>query len=191
MVLVRSFVLSAVLLFVSVTIIYSEEKPLSRSLELSVGYMVPYKETMLQGAGKLGPAYTPMLTYGYLLSEDYQLGIHLLRFNHHYSSITPVYTYSYGFGFKHFLPRNLLDLGLFHPYLSYSIILSQGFIDGTEGRGMAHNTRIGAGTDITINRNNRLLLEAVWDSVDFPGFGNATGRNIYAVSGVIGWRLLF
>lgn len=183
-----------ILIVLSVSAVFagdSNAKLPGHSIELSGGWLQPYKDTLTGVTNGAGAAYAGMVTLGYVLGENNQLSIHLLQFRHHFINSTNALVFSYGFGFKHFLPRQWADLGIVRPFLSYGILLSQAILPGLTGRGMAHTTRIALGADLAFEERSRLMIEATWESSDYPSFTSPDSRYMSAFALSTGWRVLF
>jgi hypothetical protein len=165
---------------------YGEEpQKFHASIDVAAGYAIPYIDDF-----NAGQAPGMMVTYSFLLSERNALGITLLRFNMHPFAANTLYTFAYGFNFRHYWPASWATLDPFVPYLSYSILLSQAILSGTSGRAIAHDTRIALGTDIKIAQRHRLTLEAAWDYASYPYFNTVT-KGIQFITPSIGYRFLF
>lgn len=184
-----SLILMALVLYAALPIpaLAEERREPSRSLDVSISVARAYKDAF----GGAGTSYAPMLTYSYLLNRDYLLGIVLIRFNHFYEPAQNLYGFAYGFLFKHFLPKPWADLGPLVPWCAYGILLNQLVVSGTDGRGMAHDTRISAGLDWIWTSSQRITAEIVWDYASFPAFNDKTARDLQLLSAGIGYRFLF
>ncbi len=151
--------------------LFSEDL-LNRSITLGISGVYVYKDDF----GGLAPGYGGMITYNYHLSEDYLLGINLLRYELHPGSNPGLMSFSYGFTFQHFWKKSWGDLGNFLPYLSYSILLNQGILAGVSGRALAHNTRIALGMEVKLEQRHHLGLEGLWNYASYGYFG-MDGKN--------------
>lgn len=162
------------------------EKTWSRSLDISIGGL--YAKSSDGSINIPAWAYSPMLTYNYGLSEDYGLGITLLKYTHFLADGTNpnLYSFAYGFTFTHWLPKKLWDLGAVKPWVAYSILLNQAFQEGTTGHGIAHDTRIAAGLDYILTPKFRLYSELVWD---MSSFGSLGGPDLKYTSETAGFGL--
>jgi hypothetical protein len=162
-----------------------------RSLDLDLMAAWSYRQTLGLSTPEAALSYAPMLTYSFLLDERNALGIVLLKFNHFALAQNPVYTFGYGFQFKHYWNRAWADLGAFLPWLSYGILLNQAVVTNTPGRAIGHNTRIGFGSDVVIAPAHHLVILGAWDSVDYPSLGVSSSNSLSMLSFGAGYRFLF
>ncbi len=169
----------------------ASEKVFKRSIDFDLTAAWAYRQTLGLDSNSAKLAYSPMLTYSFLLDEHNALGIVLLKFSHFPLAANPVVTFAYGFQFKHYWKRKWADLGTFVPWISYGILLNQAVVANTAGRAIGHDTRIGLGTDIVLAPSHRLVLQLGWDSVDYPSLGSSVSNSLESVSMGLGYRLLF
>jgi len=162
-----------------------------RSVDFDLMASWAYKETLGLAKPEAKLSYAPMLSYSFLLDETNTLGIVLLKFNHFALAQDPVCTFGYGFQFKHYWNPAWADLGAYLPWISYGILLSQAVVANTPGRAIGHNTRMGLGTDIVLAPAHHLVLQAAWDSVDFPTLGSTASNSLGMMSAGLGYRFLF
>ena len=167
------------------------DRVFKRSLDLDLLASWSYKQTLGLDTSIAKFSYVPMLTYSFLLDENNALGIVLLKFDHFPLADNPVYSFAYGFQFKHYWNRKWADLGAFVPWLSYGILLNQALVTNTVGRAIGHNTRMAMGTDIILAPAHRLTPQLAWDSVDFPTLGSGTSNSLSSLSLGLGYRFLF
>ena len=162
-----------------------------RSLDFDLLASWSYKQTLGLDTAIAKFSYVPMLTYSFILNETNTLGIVLVKFDHFPLADNPVYSFAYGFQFKHYWNRKWADLGAFVPWLSYGILLNQALVTNTAGRAIGHNTRMAMGTDIILASAHRLTPQLAWDSVDFPTLGSGTSNSLSSLSLGLGYRFLF
>jgi hypothetical protein len=162
-----------------------------RSLDVDLMGAWSYRQTLGLSSSEAKLSYAPMITYSFLLDERNALGIVLLKFNHFALAQDPVYTFAYGFQFKHYWNRAWADLGPFIPWLSYGILLNQAVVTGTPGRAIGHNTRIGLGSDLVVAPAHHLVVQGAWDSVDYPSLGVSSANGLSTLSFGVGYRFLF
>lgn len=169
----------------------ASEKVFKRSIDFDLTAAWAYKQTLGLDSGSAKLAYSPMITYSFLLDEDNALGIVLLKFSHFPLAANPVYNFAYGFQFKHYWNRKWADLGVFVPWISYGILLNQALVTNEAGRAIGHNTRVGLGSDIVLAPSHRLVLQLGWDSVDYPSLGSSVSNSLESASIGLGYRFLF
>jgi len=167
------------------------DRVFKRSLDLDLLASWSYKQTLGLDSSIAKFSYVPMLTYSFLLNENNALGIVLLKFDHFPLADNPVYSFAYGFQFKHYWNRKWADLGAFVPWLSYAILLNQTLVTNRVGRAIGHNTRMAMGTDIILASAHRLTPQIAWDSVDFPSLDSGTSNSLSSLSLGLGYRFLF
>jgi len=162
-------------------------EPAGRSFEADLTGSYSYKDDF----GRLSAAPGLALTYGYAIGPTSQLGVTLVRFSPWLLTDHPVYQFSYGLEYKHFWSPSWGDLGPWTPFLGYSLLLDQTLQAGTEGRGMAHHSRLAVGTDLTVTSGQHLVLETGWATASYASFGVKTPPSLSAVHAGLGWRWLF
>ncbi|MGD0838682.1 MAG: hypothetical protein ABSB49_18755 [Polyangia bacterium] len=167
------------------------EMSFTRSVDLDLTAAWAYKQTLGLDSDSAKLAYSPMITYSFLLDEHNALGIVLLKFSHFPLAANPVYNFAYGFQFKHYWNRKWADLGAVVPWISYGILLNQALVANEAGRAIGHNTRMGLGCDIVLAPSHRLVLQLGWDLVDYPSLGSSVSNSLESVSMGLGYRLLF
>src|SRR5664279_6398383 len=72
----------------------ASEKVFKRSIDFDLTAAWAYRQTLGLDSNSAKLAYSPMLTYSFLLDEHNALGIVLLRFNHFPLASNPVYTFA-------------------------------------------------------------------------------------------------
>ena len=150
-----------------------------------------YKETFGLSTPAAKFSYAPMVTYNWLVDPNNSVGIVLLRFDHFALADNPVYTFSYGFQFKHFWHREWADLGIFVPWVAYGLLQNWAFVSDRLGSAFAYDARISLGTDLILAPAHRLVLQFVWDIADWPAFGTTKSDALSSLSFGVGYRLLF
>ena len=158
-----------------------------RSFETDLYGSFSYKDDF----GGLGLAPGLAFTYGYAIGPTSELGLTLVRFSPWLAAASPVYQISYGVQYKHFWSPNWGDLGPWTPFLTYSLLLDQTLVTGTVGRGMAHHTRLGVGTNYLFLTGQHLVLETGWAQSSYTSLGEASTRSLSSVYASLGWRWLF
>ena len=169
----------------------ASEKVFKRSIDFDLTAAWAYRQTLGLNSDSAKLAYSPMITYSFLLDEHNALGIVLLKFSHFPLAANPVYNFAYGFQFKHYWNRKWADLGALVPWISYGILLNQALVANEAGRAIGHNTRVGLGSDIVLAPSHRLVLQLGWDSVDYPSLGSSISNSLESVSIGLGYRFLF
>ncbi len=167
------------------------EMSFTRSVDLDLTAAWAYKQTLGLDSDSAKLAYSPMITYSFLLDERNALGIVLLKFSHFPLAANPVYNFAYGFQFKHYWNRKWADLGAVVPWISYGILLNQALGSEPGGAVIGHNTRMGLGCDIVLAPSHRRVLQLGWDLVDYPSLGSSVSNSLESVSMGLGYRLLF
>lgn len=162
-------------------------QPVSRSLDTTVTGSWAYADDL----GGLGAAPGVSVTLGYALGPSSQLGVTLVRFTPWLAAPQPVYQISYGLEYKHFWSPDWPRLGPWTPWVSYALLLDQSYQQGVDGRGMAHHSRLGLGTDLGVFDRQRLTFEAGWAMSSYAAFGRTKAQNLSSVYAGLGWRFLF
>lgn len=173
--------------------VVAQERP-SRSLETSLYGSWSYRDDF----GGLGAAPGVGATFGYLVGPHSQLGVTLVRFSPWLASKESKnqYQFSYGLEYKHFWQPSWGAFDPFTPWVSYSLLLDQTVRQGVEGRGLAHHTRLGLGTDWAFSGGagsdrQRLFVEAGWSMASYASFGVAQAPAMAAFHLGVGWRVLW
>jgi hypothetical protein len=188
--LIRPLLLATVILLLVPSVVSAGEPASRYALELGAGGVRAYKSGFDAGDAT-GWAYSPLISFGYRIGPHSQLALTLLRFNHYFERKEALFSFGYGFTYKHFWPADWGSLGLWEPYLSYSILLNQVFVSGTDGREVGHNSRFALGSDLRLAPGHRLYFEAVLDISDYPSLGRRESVALNTVGAYAGWRILF
>lgn len=155
-------------------------------------------ETSLSGVMSIGDDFGGLaqtaslgLTFAYLIGPQSQLGVTLVRATPWVFTGTAFYQFAYGLEYKHFWNPTWAELGPWQPWVSYSLLVDQGLRSGVTGRGIAHQTRLSLGTDLTLADNQRLTAEAGASESNYASFGVKVPPKLLTASLGLGWRVLF
>lgn len=186
------FMMVLLLLAGALVPLWALERP-TRSLETTAYGSWSYDDDF----GGLGVAPGVGVTFGYLIAPHSQLGVTLVRFSPWLASkaLNNQYQLSYGLEYKHFWQPSWGSLDPFTPWVSYSLLLDQTVRQGVEGRGMAHHTRLGLGSDWAFSDRagfdrQRLFVEAGWSLASYASFGVAQAPSLKALHIGVGWKWL-
>lgn len=168
------------------------KRPARRALRVSMSYMNTFLNPF---PGKSTSGIGPSGTYELAFTPNFIVGIHMA---YRWFLSNPGFRWwGYGFMLKHYLANERETPGL-RPYLEYGLLVASIRTSEFDSYGLAHDTRLTIGTDISLGKNVDFLFAR--DTVLFVdatyhlcwlGYFNTPSINLMAAELNLGVRFKF